>query len=680
MQIIISIIIIILSISTPVISSGEDNPINSVNLSAEEGAALKQLNSVFNHNTGVMTLQRSSPDADQMHDATMMVMDIRKRWNEWSPAFREIASGYFLSKPSLVNNQSRPRTLMRSGNTVRGTHLLPNWVETAHFNIEWGNNLLKGDSGSDSGKVVSCSAVFNNGSACSGIPDFIDKWADYLEEVWAYETVQLGYITPAGTDMYLYDVYIANTRDNITGNGDDLAPSLGYNYLGLTVTYCDKDYSQICKDENSPESYSYIILNSVYPDDLTMKISAAHEFFHAIQFSYPSIDEWWFTPEDHWWIEATATWMEEVVYDESNHYYSRVRLWLRSPELSLKNTGTSYSGHVYGDVIFILYLTDVSLKNREFVRDVWESSESGFAAINNVLASDKYGNTDFESAFRGFITLNAVADIGEAYGGYEEGKQYGRAAVTGKHGVYPAISTVSSSSAPHELGSNYIQFLPPDNDDNSLTVEFDGTDGINWAAMLVKVRSDGTGFERDDMGTDPSFKTGCHSIDGFGSVYSEVFLVASVLIEPTLMETAPYSYKASLDGSCPDTANQAISVALISETSTEINDGADKRCFIATAAFGSSDSPYVQILRDFRDRYLMDSVYGRLFVTEYYSVSPTIADFIQNHPPAGAVVRYALFPLIGITFLLLNTSMTAMIVVIIVLLYTYRVVARHAFK
>ncbi len=679
MQIIIAIIIIILSISTPDISSGEDIHINSVSLSAEENAALKQLNSVFNHDTGVMTLQRSSPDADQMHDATMMVMDIRKRWNEWSPEFREIASQYFLSKPSLVNNPSRPRTLMRSGNTVRGTHLLPNWVETAHFNIEWGNNLLKGDSGSDSDKVVSCSAAFNNGSACSGIPDFIDRWADYLEEVWAYETVQLGYSPPAGTDMYLYDVYIANTRDNITGNGDDLAPSLGYNYLGLTVTYCDKNYSQICKDDISPESYSYIILNNVYPDDLTMKISAAHEFFHAIQFSYPSIDEWWLTPEDHWWIEATATWMEEVVYDESNHYYSRVRLWLRSPELSLKNTGTSYSGHVYGDVIFILYLTDVYMKNREFVRDVWASDESGIAAINNVLAADKYGNTDFESAFRGFVALNAVADIGEAYGGYEEGKQYGRAAAT-EHYVYPVISSVSSSSAPHELGSNYIQFLPPDNDDNRLIVEFDGTDGINWAAMLVKVRSDGTGFETDDMETDPSFKTGCHSVDGFGSVYSEVFLVASVFIEPTLMETAPYSYKASLDGVCPDTANQAISVALVSETDPEINKGSDKRCFIATAAFGSSDSPYVQILRDFRDSYLMDSVYGRVLVTVYYSVSPSIADFIENHPPAGAVVRYALFPLIGITFLLLNTSMTAMIVVTIVLLYTCRVVARHAFK
>ena len=681
MQIIIAIIIIILSISTPDISSGEDIHVNSVSLSAEENAALKQLNSVFNHDTGVMTLQRSSPDADQMHDATMMVMDIRKRWNEWSPTFREIASQYFLSKPSLINNQSRPRTLMRSGNTVRGTHMLPNWIETAHFNIEWGNNLLKGDSGSDSGKVVSCSAAFNNGSACSGIPDFIDKWADYLEEVWAYETVQLGYITPAGSDMYLYDVYIANTRDNITGNGDDLAPSLGYNYLGLTVTYCDKDYSQICKDDNSPESYSYIILNNVYPDDLTMKISAAHEFFHAIQFSYPSIDEWWLTPEDHWWIEATATWMEEVVYDESNHYYSRVRLWLRSPELSLKNTGRSYSGHVYGDVIFILYLTDVYLKNREFVRDVWERSESGIDAIDKVLATNKYSNRDFESAFRGFVALNAVADIGEAYGGYEEGKQYGRAVPTGKHYAYPVVSSVPSSSAPHELGSNYIHFLPPDNDDNRLSVEFDGTDGINWIPMLVKVRSDGTGYERDDMETDTSFKTGCRSVDGFGSVYSEIFLVASVFIEPGLTDTAPYSYKASLDSSCPDAPIQAFAIAQSGEAASVVdNGGSDRRCFIATAAFGSSDSPYVQILRDFRDRYLMNSVYGRVFVTAYYSVSPSIADFIENHPPAGAVVRYALFPLIGITFLLLNTSMTAMIVVTIVLLYTYRVVARHAFK
>ncbi len=658
MPVIIAIIILIVSISTPVISSGESIPYSHHNNpGAEEDAALNQLASVFGKSFSERTLLRIGHDADTMHDATMTVMDIRKRWNEWSPAFKEIASDYFLSKPSFVSRPSHPRTLMRSANTVRGTHLLPNWVETAHFNIEWGNSLINKDRGTDSSEVITCSAAFNNGVTCSGIPDFIDKWAEYLEEVWAVETVQLGYIKPLGTDTYLYDVYIANTRDNITGNDDDLTPLLGYNYLGLTVTYCDKDYFQICKDDNTPESYSYIVVNNSYSDEQTMKITAAHEFFHAIQFSYPSIDEWWFSPDDHWWIEATATWMEEVVYDESNHYYPRVWSCLKSPELSLKNSGIPYSGREYGDVIFILYLTDVYLKNREFIRNVWESDKSGMDALNTVLAYDSYGGGDFESAFRGFVALNAVADIGQDYGGYEEGEYYGRAAVTRKHSVYPATSSVSPFSAPHELGANYIHFLPPANDDSRLTIEFDGTDGINWATMLVKVRSDGSGYEREEMAVDSSLKTGCLSVDGFGSVYSEIFLVASVFIEPGLIETAPYSYEAAIGSSCPDTSILAFSIVRMSDSAPGIKDGNDKRCFIATVAFGSSDSPHVRILRDFRDRYLLKWGYGQMFVAAYYSFSPSIADFLEKHPPSPLIVRYALYPLVGIAFFLLNTTL-----------------------
>jgi len=285
-------------------------------------------------------------------------------------------------------------------------------------------------------------------------------------------------------------------------------------------------------------------------------------------------------------------------------------------------------------------------------------------------ATDKYGKVDFESAFRGFVALNAVADIGEDYGGYEEGKQYGRAAVTIKHGAYPAISSVSSVSAPHELGANYIQFLPPGNNDNRLTIEFDGSDGINWATMLVKVRSDGTGFERNDLSVEPSLKTVCHSVDGFGSVYSEVFLVASVFIEPGLMETAPYSYNADLEKTCPETDIQELAVALTSETASVIKEGSDKRCFIATVAFGSPDSPYVRILRDFRDRYLLTSNYGQVFVRSYYSVSPYIAELLENHHPAQVIVRFALFPIIGIAYILLNASFSVKIFLALLLLST----------
>ncbi|MCC6543410.1 MAG: hypothetical protein IT392_02775 [Nitrospirae bacterium] len=677
----IALIVFIISIVTPVVSSGEIN-LNSGHLSAAESIELNHLASIFDNPAGDQTLHRFLSDNDMKQDATMTVMGIRKRWGELSPEFKEIASKYFLSKPAQLNSQFLPKTPPGSIKSVRGTHLLPNWVETEHFNIEWGNNLFNGDRGADSDKIISCSAGFNSGSVCSGVPDLVDKWANYLEEVWSYETKYLGYVEPTGTEMYLFDVYIANTRDKMTGNDDDLTPSLGFNYLGLTVTYCDKNYFQICKDDNQHVPYSYIVVNNSYSDDQTIKITAAHEFFHAIQFSYPSIDKWWSSPSDHWWIEASATWMEEAVYDEVNNYYARIRSWLRSPELSLKNDGGSNSDHKYGDVIFILYLTDVYLKNRDFVRSVWERDEGGIDAIKNVLATEMYGQVDFESAFRAFVALNAVADIGETYGGYEEGKQYGRAAVTKEHKEYPVASSVSSSSAPHELGANYIHFLPPGNDNKRLTIQFDGSDGINWAAMLVKVRSDGEGFERDDLAIDQTHKSGCLSMDGFGSDYSEVFLVSSVLIDPGLTETAPYSYKAALGNSCPDAEIQAFYLPQDPKINPAINDSSDKRCFIATAAFGSSGSPYVRILRDFRDHYLMTFNHGRAFVAAYYSVSPHIAELLEKHPPAPLIVRYALFPVIGIAYLFLNPALSAGIFFVVFLLsvLTLIIYSRKALK
>ena len=652
----ITLIIFISIILIPVISSGEINQhINSGNLSEEESAALTQLDSIFDNNISNLTLHRDSSGADLRQDATMKVMDIRKRWNEWSPAFKEIAGTYFLSKSSAVHSQSVSKMLTRSAISVRGSHILPNWIETTHFSIEWGNNLGEVDSGVNSDKILSCSGAFNNGVACAGIPDLIDRWADYFEEVWIEETVQLGYIRPAGTDTFLYDIYIANSGDNITGNSDDSTPALSINYLGLTVTYCDKDYFNICKEDNFNESYSYIVVNGSISYKQTMMATAAHEFFHAIQFTYPAIDGWWSSLDNHWWVEATATWMEEIVYDDVNHYYPRVQAWLRNPELSLKYSGNIYSGHEYGDALFIIYLTDVLLNNREFVRDVWEGDKSGIDALNDVLATDEYGNRDFEAAFKGFAALNAVADIGEAAGGYEEGKQYGRGAVTRKHGNYPVSSSISGNEAPQELGSNYIHFLPPNIDDNRLTIEFDGDDAANWSPMVLKVRSDGMGFEREDLRVDPSFKSGCHSIEGFGTVYSEIFLIASVLVDPDVMDTVPYKYNAALGDECTNETIQAYSVSQI-DGAADTNNKDDKRCFIATVAFGSSDSPFVGILRDFRDQYLLTNRPGRVFVTMYYSISPSIAYFLEQHPPSPIIVRYALFPVIGMAFLLLNTT------------------------
>lgn len=80
-------------------------------------------------------------------------------------------------------------------------------------------------------------------------------------------------------------------------------------------------------------------------------------------------------------------------------------------------------------------------------------------------------------------------------------------------------------------------------------------------------------------------------------------------------------------------------------------------CFIATASFGSKFEKHVQLLRRFRDLYLMPNRIGRAFVNAYYRYSPPMADFIAGHDTLRAMVRYSLIPLLGLSWFLLHFGM-----------------------
>lgn len=62
-------------------------------------------------------------------------------------------------------------------------------------------------------------------------------------------------------------------------------------------------------------------------------------------------------------------------------------------------------------------------------------------------------------------------------------------------------------------------------------------------------------------------------------------------------------------------------------------------CFIATAAYGSYDSPMVIELREFRDIYLKRSWIGRKFIQLYYFTSPQIAYLIEGSDSLKAVTK-----------------------------------------
>ncbi len=77
-------------------------------------------------------------------------------------------------------------------------------------------------------------------------------------------------------------------------------------------------------------------------------------------------------------------------------------------------------------------------------------------------------------------------------------------------------------------------------------------------------------------------------------------------------------------------------------------------CFIATAAYGSMMAPHVKILRDFRDRILLQNSIGKGFVGLYYTYSPPIADFIAKHDSLRTVARISLLPFVGMSWVALK--------------------------
>jgi len=79
-------------------------------------------------------------------------------------------------------------------------------------------------------------------------------------------------------------------------------------------------------------------------------------------------------------------------------------------------------------------------------------------------------------------------------------------------------------------------------------------------------------------------------------------------------------------------------------------------CFIATAAYGAPMAEDIQVLRDFRDKYLLTNPLGRAVVDLYYRVSPPMAEFITEHPSLKPIVRAGLLPALAMSTIVVNTT------------------------
>lgn len=86
---------------------------------------------------------------------------------------------------------------------------------------------------------------------------------------------------------------------------------------------------------------------------------------------------------------------------------------------------------------------------------------------------------------------------------------------------------------------------------------------------------------------------------------------------------------------------------------------------MATAAYGSYQDPHVQVLRTFRDRYLLTNRPGTWLTGLYYRTSPPLAAFIAERPWARAVARLGLLPAYGAAWLAVEHGQATLLLLLL---------------
>jgi hypothetical protein len=148
-----------------------------------------------------------------------------------------------------------------------------------------------------------------------------------------------------------------------------------------------------------------------------------------------------------------------------------------------------------------------------------------------------------------------------------------------------------------------------------------------------------------------------------GDVAVTAFTVTPLLTQTTSSTssstTSSTTPTTSTTSSPPTTTTSSIESSTTSTTSSSATTVPVPQCLIATATYGTPLAPEVQLLRNFRDNSLMNTKAGSSFMIAfnslYYSFSPTVASYLQEHWVERKAMKGALYPLIGILWL---TSVT----------------------
>jgi len=296
-------------------------------------------------------------------------------------------------------------------------------------------------------------------------PDWVDAALATAEQVWDVEVTTMGYRAPLsdlsssdhGPDGKL-DIYISNLgNDGLYGycTSDDPGLNTPGTFTGSAYCVVDNNYTERIFRNHTP------IQN--------LKVTLAHEFFHAVQFAYD-------IGEDAWLMEGTATWMEDQVYDGINDN----RQYLQNSPLKYPWIPLDHSARCcfqYGSWIWFRFLSETM--GPGVIQEIWNRAAAApggpddysTQAISHVLAAH---GTTFRKKLASFAVWNKISRQR-----YSEGKA-GRYPTPVGSGSF-ALGAKNTSTGwlavkLKHMSSIYVTFKPGRSDGPRahLTVQFDG--------------------------------------------------------------------------------------------------------------------------------------------------------------------------------------------------------------
>ncbi len=313
--------------------------------------------------------------------------------------------------------------------------------------------------------TIGTNAVPTLDNDASGIPDFIERIALYADSSWLMQVETFGYLPPPSDGLEggdsRYDIYFENIS-----------------FFGFVQP-------ELVGPESWNDAISYMVLNnnfiglSVNSDPEGNEIGAAkatvaHEFQHSVQLAYDFADELWF-------MESSATWMEDMLFDEVNDNYNFFPSFHSAPQTALTK---ELSPHYYATFIWPMYLSqryDTSL-----MRQAWEGAR--FKDVMEALADSLpiVHGVSRDSAFTEFVLwayLTGQRDDGQHF---EEAAAYPDMKIVDTVSILP-VSNLQVGLKPQGYGSSFVRFIPI-GDSGTLQLSFQGNLSRNWRATVVATR------------------------------------------------------------------------------------------------------------------------------------------------------------------------------------------------